>query len=83
MMAGRKELSNAGLQVDVFIWDSFHDRHLITDIIGIQMSNGFDVLMNKDEETTWSRLAREVKDEIQKEFDPVCKRHHLHYHFVI
>jgi hypothetical protein len=33
---------NAGLQAEVFIWDDFHDRYLITDIIGINLPYGFD-----------------------------------------
>lgn len=76
-------LSGAGLKVDVFIWDDHHDRYLITDIIGILMGNGFDTSPNPKHMTTWSRLGRGERDDIQREFDPAAKRHKLRYRFTI
>ena len=35
-------LLQSNLEVKIFIWDDFHDRYLISDLVGIQMSNGFD-----------------------------------------
>src|SRR5918999_6222180 len=32
----------AGLVVEVFIWDDFHDRYLVSDLVGISLPNGFD-----------------------------------------
>ncbi|MFH1743175.1 MAG: hypothetical protein ABIH23_29560, partial [bacterium] len=39
-------LKDNGITVHVFIWDDLHDRYLITDIIGINLPNGFDIGRN-------------------------------------
>lgn len=75
-------LTAAGLGVEVFIWDDFHDRYLITDIVGIHMSNGFDVAKDPNL-TTWSRLGRRERDDVQREFDRAARRHALRHRFVI
>src|SRR5207248_10485148 len=46
----------AGLQVEVFFWEDFHDRYLITDVIGIIVPSGFDVTSKPNEFSTWGRL---------------------------
>jgi hypothetical protein len=77
-------LTAAGLGVEVFIWDDFHDRYLITDIVGINMPNGFDVEKSSTENmTTWTRLGRRDRDDIQREFDPAAKRHDLKHRFKV
>lgn len=68
------------LSVNVFIWDDLHDRYLISNLLGIQMGNGFDV-STSPVPTTWSRLGRAERDDIQREFDPVSQRHTLRHHF--
>lgn len=70
-------LRDAKLQAEVFIWDDFHDRYLISNLVGILLSNGFDTSNNPDEETTWARLGRDTRDKIQLEFDPASRRHTL------
>lgn len=32
-----------GLRIEVFVWNDFHDRYLISNLMGIQLPNGFDV----------------------------------------
>lgn len=76
-------LSAAGLQVEVFIWDDHHDRYLISDLVGIEMGNGYDTTNNPNDITTWSRISRKDRDDIQREFDPACNRHALRYHFTV
>jgi hypothetical protein len=68
---------SAGVQVDVFFWDDFHDRFLISNLVGISLSNGFDTTSNPNEVATWSRLGRTERDDIQREFDPASGRHAL------
>jgi hypothetical protein len=68
-----QQLEQQGLQAEVFIWSEFHDRHLITDVIGITASAGFDVSNRPDDLTTWSRMGRESKDAIQRQFDPATR----------
>lgn len=67
------ELKAQGLSADVFFWDDFHIRLLITDLIGIQLEWGFDVTTKQSDETLWSRLGRADKDDWQKKFDPAAR----------
>ena len=48
----------AELTAEVFIWDDFHDRYLISNLIGISLPNGFDTTRNRDSITRWTRLGR-------------------------
>ena len=62
------------INVEVFLWDDFHDRYLISNLIGILMPNGFDV----DTSTTrWAKLDREDRDSVEREFDPSVNLHSL------
>ena len=76
-------LSAAGLKVDVFVWDDFHDRFLISNLIGISLPNGFDTTSNQAAVTTWTRLGKRESDDVQREFDPANNRHKLHGTFRI
>ena len=76
-------LRNIGLKIEVFIWDNFHDRYLITDIIGISLPNGFDTSERNSDLTTWCRLGRRELEDIQKEFDRNSTRHARRDNFVI
>jgi len=76
-------LRAAGLQAQVFVWDDFHDRYLISNLIGIKLSNGFDTTSNPRDETTWARLWRANQDDIQREFDEASGRHALRWRFTI
>lgn len=62
-------LSSTGSQIEVFIWSDFHDRHLITDLLGIHLGNGFDTSNDVNKRVTWSRLASKDRDEVQRHFD--------------
>ena len=77
-------LHAAGLQVEVFIWDRFHDRYLISNLIGILLSNGFDIDQGRNANTTtWARLSRKDRDRVQREFDVAAGQHKLQYRFTI
>lgn len=65
----------AGLKIKVFIWDEFHDRYLISDLMGISMPNGFDESKKTLDKTNWSRLSRKGRDDIQREFDTASHQH--------
>lgn len=73
----------AGLAVEVFIWDDFHDRYLISNLVGISLSNGFDTTRAPRALATWTRLGRQDRDDIQREFDPASNRHALRHRFTI
>ena len=75
-------LRTAGMTATIYVWDDFHDRFLITDLIGIQLGNGFDISNAQDEMTSWARISREHRTKIQQEFDPNnSPRHTLHATF--
>ena len=75
-------LRTAGLQAEVFVWDDFHDRFLISNLIGILLSNGFDT-GGPYLDAVWGRLGRDDRDDIQREFDPSSNRHKLRRRFSI
>jgi len=72
----------ADLLVEVFFWDDFHDRYLISNLIGILMPNGFDTEAEQPM-TRWARLDRDHRDSVQREFDQPSSRHKLRHHFSI
>lgn len=76
-------LRAAELRAEVFIWPDFHDRYLISNLVGISLQNGFDVSPAPDDSTTWSRLGRDNRDDIQREFDPAARPGELVERFLI
>lgn len=72
-----------GLQAEVFGWDDFHDRYLITDLVGISVPAGFDVTGKLDDFSTWGRLGRDDKDKVQRLFDPAARAGSLKWRFAI
>ena len=70
-------LRDAGLNAGVFIWPDFHDRYLISNLVGISLANGFDVSGAPGHRTTWTRLGRGDRDDVQREFDPDARRGEL------
>ena len=73
----------AGLNAEVFIWDHFHDRCLLSNLMGILLGNGFDTTNRAGERTTWGRLGRHQRDDIQREFDEASGRHRLQEKFTL
>lgn len=77
------QIKAQGLTAEVFIWSDFHDRHLVTDIIGVTAAAGFDVTAKPNDMTTWSRMGRDSKDTIQRLFDPAARPTSLCWRFWI
>lgn len=73
----------AGLSLEVYLWDDFHDRYLISNLVGINVPNGFDTTRAPNARTTWNRLGRKERDDIQREFDPASGHHTLKGQFSI
>ena len=73
----------AGLTATVHIWDDLHDRYLISNLIGISLPNGFDTSRAPGAVTTWTRLGRRDRDDVQREFDPAAGRHVLRDRFEV
>lgn len=76
-------LASQGLAVEVFFWDDFHERYLITDVIGVSVPAGFDVTAKPNDWSTWGRLGRDDKDKIQRLFDPAVRASSLKWRFAI
>ncbi|MBE9230452.1 hypothetical protein IQ231_01765 [Cuspidothrix issatschenkoi LEGE 03284] len=78
-------INKGGLTVEVFIWDNFHDRYLISNLIGINLPHGFGISDpdTPNPITTWTRLGRKDRDDIQREFDPASGRHKLQHRFTV
>lgn len=77
------KISHSSLKVEVLIWDDFHDRSLISDLIGISLPNGFDIDNSKNNKTKWLRYGRKHRDDIQREFDPSSGQHTLRHRFTL
>ncbi len=75
-------LRSAGLKVTVFVWDDFHDRYLISNLIGLSLPYGFGT-GTYPRLTRWTRLGRCDRDSVQREFDKASKQHKLHKQFPI
>lgn len=73
----------SGLSFEVFLWDDFHDRYLISDLVGILVPHGFDTTTAPGAITTWSRLGRPQRDDVQREFDRASPRHVLRHRFTV
>lgn len=74
-------LRAAGVSVEVFVWDDFHDRFVISDLVGISVPNGFDTTADPRSITRWTRLGRDDRDDAQREFDPASNRHTVRHRF--
>lgn len=67
------QLAAQGLTAEVFFWDDSQERYLIADVIGISVPAGFDVTGRPNDCSTWGRLGRADKDNIQRLFDPAAR----------
>lgn len=76
-------LKKCGQDAEVFFWDDFHERYLITDIVGVSVPAGFDVTGKQNDFSTWGRLGREDRDKIQRLFDPAARPQSLKWRFQI
>jgi hypothetical protein len=76
-------LKDAVVAIDVFLWDDFHDRFLLTELLGTSWSNGFDINEAPSSSVTVTRLSRSDRDEVQNEFTANSTRHHLQGRFKI
>ena len=76
-------IQSAKLTVEVFIWDKFHNRYLISNFIGINLPYGFSISDIPNEKTIWTRIGRNDRDDIQREFDQASGRHKLQHRFTV
>lgn len=79
-----KRYTKLPMDIDIFLWSDFHDRYLLSDLIAISMSNGFDTSNDHQAIATWTRMDYATeKDNIYREFDPKSKRRKLNGKFTV
>lgn len=78
----RPVIASSTVTIEVFVWGDFHDRYLITNHVGINLPNGFDIDA-LGTTTTWSKIGRNTLDKIAREFDPASSPHTLCHRFVV
>lgn len=76
-------LSAAGVTVEVFIWQDEHDRHLISNLLGLHVGNGFDTTAAVGAVTTWTRLTSREREKVQRFYDPQVNCAALFHRFKI
>jgi hypothetical protein len=69
-------LARSGLRALVRIWDDFHDRHFLSNVLGLQLGKGLITSRNPRAIDQWSRLSREDRDKLDREFDENNKTVH-------
>jgi hypothetical protein len=79
----KPNLAGLNVKVEVFIWDDFHDRFLISNLLGMSLANGFDTDNKVNNKTTWTRLKASDCDDVLREFDPASSPHTLHHRFTL
>lgn len=78
-----RSLKDMRLKANVHVWDDFHDRFLLTNHVGVSMTNGFDTDGDPKASMVWNRMDRSASDDVQREFDPGAGRHKLWFDFSI
>lgn len=74
---------NQKMNAEVFLWDDFHDRYLISNIAGISLPHGLDTSRQQQSITSWTRIDRAARDDVMREFDPASSWHKCQGSFVI
>lgn len=69
-----KPIYRSGLEIEVFIWDKFHDRFLISNLVSANLSNGFDT---GDGTVVWSRIGNQLRSTVESEFQENENVHEL------
>lgn len=77
------DLAAMGLKATVLFWTDFHDRFLVSDLIGLSVSSGFDTTTDPHSEACWSRLGRDQRDARQRRFDPAVRSDLFRFKFEI
>lgn len=65
----QESLASVGIEVEIFFWQDghLHDRHLLSDVVGVLAGNGFDT---GHKETTWARMDSPEIERTNNKYDP-------------
>ncbi len=64
-----QSLKSEVIAAEVFIWDDFKERYLISELVGLHVGKGFKTNKDPKAKNTWSRLSREDAQNVDREFD--------------
>ena len=64
-----EQFDRAGLRVEIRIWDEFHNRYFLSEILGLHVGKGFIASRNPRAIDAWSRLSRDDRVKVDREFD--------------
>lgn len=66
-------------ELQLHVWDKFHDRYVISNLLGVSMQRGLEFGgAMKGELLVWSRLTPEIREQKLKDVDPkLHERRHL------
>ena len=74
-------LQERQLKATIFLWESFHDRYIITNLMGILLSSGLDVIPRAT--VDWVRQTRQLRDRTQADFNLNSSTYHLKFSFTL
>lgn len=77
------QLKRKSLRAEIHLWDHFHDRFIITNLLGIHMGKGLSINDKVNEITTWSKLSKLDREAVEREFDSNSGQRTLKYKFTI
>ena len=69
-------LQAAGMSAFVYVWPDIHDRYLISNLIGLSVTDGFDESGDPTDTMMFGRLSRDDADRVQRDHDIAFSRHH-------
>lgn len=75
------ELRRLGLAIDVYLWEDFHDRFFLTNLLGLSWSNGFDTTTDSSATVTVTKISRLDLYEVQEEFSLNSTKHRREHKF--
>lgn len=73
----------AKIPVRVRVWNDFHNRYLLSDLIGLHVGKGFRTTTDSKAFDDWSRLGRKGRLDVDAEFDSNSSDHKLICDFTI
>jgi hypothetical protein len=75
-----KIIKNKFKKITVYYWSNFHDRYIVSDLVGISLPHG---LVTNSQKTTWVKLTPDDKADVQREFHPNHNHHQSIHKFLI
>ena len=62
-------------EFQLHVWDKFHDRYVISNLVGISMQRGLEFGGSKKGELlVWNRLTSEIREQKLKDVDPTLQK---------